>query len=434
MMRLLIIGSPFPFVSGGNRRVYEILPYFTKAGIEVTLIPPPQGIKDAIKEVVTRYRNFDIFYETLNHLKQNNISIPDGAIRYAEQFMAREKGPKSELSSFFFNVFSFFTYSREIRNYYDNLPDAGTHFDMIYSQHETWDAALLSNSMARAANCPFVVLLQLEPFRYRYTDVLKKIRFSLSFRDILSVFSLMCQNFTKKRIYRKIISSDLFKGFFAVSIAPVLLANLPVSRSLVLKPANAFSHELQAFKKESKSKKNQGIFFARNVGEKGIFELPFIVKKIVEVYPTFELHVCGQSTPHVERKLKRIIRNQEIEKNFVFHGYLPSRDLFDLISLSKVFIYPSHYDAYPLGILDSLALGTPIVAYDIPAVATSLQNIDAVKIVPEWDYPSMSKEVINLLALPGREYDCMFQQKALKDFLLLHSSWRLVAENEIDQI
>jgi Glycosyltransferase len=49
-------------------------------------------------------------------------------------------------------------------------------------------------------------------------------------------------------------------------------------------------------------------------------------------------------------------------------GFVSQDKLIDVVSKAKVLVYPSHFDSFPLVILESLALGTPVIAYKIPGV------------------------------------------------------------------
>jgi len=65
-------------------------------------------------------------------------------------------------------------------------------------------------------------------------------------------------------------------------------------------------------------------------------------------------------------------------------------------------VYPSHEDSFSLVVLESLALGTMVVAYDIPAIREVYG--DLVYTVQEGDINSMARGVIKVLKMSESEY------------------------------
>jgi glycosyltransferase involved in cell wall biosynthesis len=55
-------------------------------------------------------------------------------------------------------------------------------------------------------------------------------------------------------------------------------------------------------------------------------------------------------------------------------------------------IYPSHSDAFSLSILESLALGTSVVAYDIAGPKSVFTDLFAVKFSREFDVLGLAKK------------------------------------------
>jgi len=66
-------------------------------------------------------------------------------------------------------------------------------------------------------------------------------------------------------------------------------------------------------------------------------------------------------------------------------GYRPIEEVYSTVAKAKVLIYPSHQDGFSLVVLDTLALGTSVVAYDIPAIRFVFSNLKPVRAVREYD-------------------------------------------------
>jgi glycosyltransferase involved in cell wall biosynthesis len=97
-----------------------------------------------------------------------------------------------------------------------------------------------------------------------------------------------------------------------------------------------------------------------------------------------------------------------------------------------VFTLPSRADAYPLVVLEALALGRPVVAFDVGGVADQLG--DAGVLVPPQDVVTLSERVAELLKEPARRQllGSAAQQRARQRLDLQHfesTVSRLVNEN-----
>jgi glycosyltransferase involved in cell wall biosynthesis len=140
------------------------------------------------------------------------------------------------------------------------------------------------------------------------------------------------------------------------------------------------------------------VFCARLGVSKGILEIPFIAKELEKA--GYKLILIGNfDSVSTKMRFERICRELCVN-NIEYTGYLPpDKGLWEIIAKSKVLIYPSHYDASPLVVLESLFLGTSVVAYNIPAIASIYKNLSTVEIVEEYDYKSMAKKAIEILKM-----------------------------------
>ncbi len=92
-----------------------------------------------------------------------------------------------------------------------------------------------------------------------------------------------------------------------------------------------------------------------------------------------------------------MLRRFNLSKNVEYLGYVDRNNHIKIISKARTLIYPSHKDAFPLIVLESLALGTTVVAYDIPAIKSTYSGIKAVLTVSEYDINAMAYKIINIL-------------------------------------
>jgi glycosyltransferase involved in cell wall biosynthesis len=151
-------------------------------------------------------------------------------------------------------------------------------------------------------------------------------------------------------------------------------------------------------KTENPIKKYDAVFFARLIPEKGFLDIPEIWHFVVKEKPEAKLLIFGivEKQKYVEEFYKRI-EKYKIQDNVLFLGQRPEKEISYLIMSSKLLIYPSLLDSFPLTVLETLACGLPVIAYDIPAISINYSACSAVKIVKAGDKLEMAKMILFIL-------------------------------------
>lgn len=84
-------------------------------------------------------------------------------------------------------------------------------------------------------------------------------------------------------------------------------------------------------------------------------------------YPTIRLNLFGfgdsRDNFNYEKKIRKYVVDHQLENNVFFMGYV--HNISDCIREARVSVVTSTIEGFCIGILDSLAVGTPVVAYDI---------------------------------------------------------------------
>lgn len=115
-------------------------------------------------------------------------------------------------------------------------------------------------------------------------------------------------------------------------------------------------------------------------------------------------------------------------------GYVSRNDHVKILSKAKILVYPSHKDSFSLIVLESLALGTTVVAYDIPAIRSIYKDVKAVLTVPEYDINTMAYKVINVLKTDSDKLARLHKDESALRFLNTYGSWDEVVKAEIRMI
>jgi len=102
-------------------------------------------------------------------------------------------------------------------------------------------------------------------------------------------------------------------------------------------------------------------------------------------YPDMNLVLAGRAGWKNEEVYEEVKKLNLFEK-VIFTGYVKDEDLPYLYQGAEVFVYPSLYEGFGLPPLESLASGTPTIAYNSPSISDNfVESIDPVKLAGEID-------------------------------------------------
>ncbi|BCS93766.1 MAG: D-inositol-3-phosphate glycosyltransferase [Metallosphaera javensis (ex Sakai et al. 2022)] len=289
---------------------------------------------------------------------------------------------------------------------------------------DKYDMALVySNSgenvelASKLTSSPVGVQLQLEPF-YRDLSTLFRIKFRGPTGRALDRFQRAVQESRREeRTWLSLIRAR--KLNFTISVSRVPLAYSGLNGLIpydVTIPGNAIDPGIRRFRRE---KEDYAVYFTRLIPEKGLFDVPLIWKKVNE-RRDMRLYVMGQFLDEKdEEDFMRLI--QRLNVNVEYLGFKTGRDLYEMVAGAQFTLYPSHYDSFSLVVLESLALNTPVVAYDTPAIREVYQGVKGVSTVEEDNLTGMAS-----LCLKQGEVNVIFPE--------IYSSWDKVALAEIESI
>lgn len=98
------------------------------------------------------------------------------------------------------------------------------------------------------------------------------------------------------------------------------------------------------------------LFAGRLSDEKGVMEIPLIMKKVWEAHPNVTIAFAGMGPK--EKELKRALPQA------VFLGWVDHHKLPEIYSAADMLILPSRFDTFGCVVLEALACGLPVAAYN----------------------------------------------------------------------
>lgn len=100
---------------------------------------------------------------------------------------------------------------------------------------------------------------------------------------------------------------------------------------------------------------------------KNLLRLVAAYAKVLSEGPAPMLVLAGARTTHAE-ELALVVRELGIERQVLFTGYVPRRDLPALYRGAGVFVYPSLYEGFGLPVLEAMASGVPVVTSSVSSL------------------------------------------------------------------
>ena len=219
-----------------------------------------------------------------------------------------------------------------------------------------------------------------------------------------------------KPTYRKLLKSNEPTFIAGVSEAPLKLSGL---KGEVIRPGSAFDRSLLKYRNDGKE--DYVVFWSRLNQDKGIQEIPEVLRLINKRRRTKLILMGKFFDKYNYKRFWSKVRKYGLDVEYL--GFVEREKLNSIVSKARLLLYPSHVDGFSLVVLEALALGTPVVTYDIPAMISVYGTLNAVRIVREFDVASMAKEALKVLSLSESQIIDLMNDPKLLSFLELHSSW-----------
>lgn len=288
-----------------------------------------------------------------------------------------------------------------------------SNYDATVVLHESWDAVYSGTVLSKLFNTPSIAFLQLPPFygsKERFQNILKalllwrRLRSSSFWEEILfqmeGVSRDVSLNYIQKKRYKNILTK--YTVILGISKAiPLEMGSEWVNRVTSLDPGVSLTDDEQKtimyIKSRTNEKKNYLIFGGRPDAYKGLPEALLVFKQISKIYSDLKFVVTGYVEAKTLAILKRVTRKLGIDNKVVFSGFVSREKRLKLVADAKLMIYPSHVDSFSYAVLESLYLGTPVVAYDIPAIRIYYGRSPGVELIKEWSLEEMTIKALDLL-------------------------------------
>ena len=117
--------------------------------------------------------------------------------------------------------------------------------------------------------------------------------------------------------------------------------------------------------------------------------------RLAERFPDAEILVIGRGADR--ERLERVARDVGVAQRTRFTGYVTREERDGLLASCRVSVCPSPKEGWGLTVVESNAVGTPVVATDAPGLRDSVEDGKTGFLVPEADEAAFADRIARLL-------------------------------------
>lgn len=208
-----------------------------------------------------------------------------------------------------------------------------------------------------------------------------------------------------KRLHSKLIKPKYFRKMDYIFVGSnagkkFLIHQYHVKEDKIFFTSSAVNKDFKIYEKKSaeiKEKFGIGGSFIFHLSKFSERKNPWTILKGFQKVKTFndEVKLVLGGKDWKNTKVIEFAKRNEILKDIIFTGFIPQKDLIDLLNLADVFIFPSFFEGFGIPNLEAMACGCPVITSN----AFAIQEIvgDAALLLEDNSNHEELAEKINLL-------------------------------------
>lgn len=160
-------------------------------------------------------------------------------------------------------------------------------------------------------------------------------------------------------------------------------------------------------------KSNNQVLFLGELGRrKGCFDIPAVVKCVVDAMPNVRFVLAGDGAESDKQAIFELVQGFGVEKNVVFPGWIRGADKDYQLRSADLFFLPSYHEGMPMSVLDAMGYGLPVVSTNVGGIPQIvLDGINGFCCVP-GDVEMLGKRIIEILT--NDQLRMAFSEESLK--------------------
>lgn len=160
---------------------------------------------------------------------------------------------------------------------------------------------------------------------------------------------------------------------------------------------------------------------------KGARDWPEIVRRVRSVIPTAGFNFLGTMTN--EYPILNDLQLASSDRVRVVSNF-DREELPSLLGSCAVGLFPSYIEGFGLAVLEQLAAGIPVIAYDVPGPRHILEPLGTMLLVGQGDAGGMADRAVKILTLSASDYRALCNQCRL---IASQYRWEKIAADTTDE-
>ena len=132
--------------------------------------------------------------------------------------------------------------------------------------------------------------------------------------------------------------------------------------------------------------------------QKGHFEIIEALPSICEKLPEIKIIFAGKDFS--EGEVQRRAREKGVQDRIVFAGFV--KDSRQLLAASDILLLPSHWEGFPVSVLEAMAAGVPVIATPVGGVPEMIKNNETGILIPPGSPRAIEDAVVSLVEDPQK--------------------------------
>lgn len=144
------------------------------------------------------------------------------------------------------------------------------------------------------------------------------------------------------------------------------------SNKIVVIENYSILHDENRNKKDSRQIKILFLGFLSKA--KGCYDIPLIVKNVVEEFSNVEFILAGDGNPVEVSHIKSLIELNHLQKYISLPGWIRDEKKEKALSEADIFMLPSYGEAMPMSILEAMGYGLPVISSNVGGIPQLIQQ------------------------------------------------------------
>lgn len=138
---------------------------------------------------------------------------------------------------------------------------------------------------------------------------------------------------------------------------------LPKMQHKIFRFKNGLDYDLLNSNLNISIKKYDLSYLGRIHKAKGIFDFIEVVRLLKVSRANIKAAIIGPPAFDIMTNVNFLIKKYSLEKNIHFFGYVSTQEKYKILKQSKIFLFLSYDESYPVALLEAISVGIPSVVY-----------------------------------------------------------------------